>query len=202
MNESTRARLLQHAGRLFAAGGYEGTSVREITSTADANLGAVTYHFGSKRKLYEAVLDQLLGSFADRIESVSHGSDTARERLCEIIHVIFQFFAEYPEAPRLIIRELARAGEPPPVAVRHARRNLTNISDVIREGQQSGELRDVEPVLAVFTMLSQSIWFALVRRQLSAVTGIPLDKPESAGLMERHITEVVLRAFQRDGAAQ
>jgi AcrR family transcriptional regulator len=59
MNESTRERILEHARRLFAEKGFDATSVREITRAAGANLGAITYHFGSKESLYDAVLDQV-----------------------------------------------------------------------------------------------------------------------------------------------
>jgi TetR/AcrR family transcriptional regulator, regulator of cefoperazone and chloramphenicol sensitivity len=51
----TRERLLDTAERLFAEGGFAGTSVREITDAAGANLGAVNYHFRSKESLYAEV---------------------------------------------------------------------------------------------------------------------------------------------------
>ncbi len=52
----TKARILDTAEELFMEHGYEGTSIRAITRQARANLGAVTYHFGSKKNLYEEVL--------------------------------------------------------------------------------------------------------------------------------------------------
>ena len=51
----TRQRLLDAAERLFAKRGFAGTSVREITDAAGANLGAVNYHFRSKENLYAEV---------------------------------------------------------------------------------------------------------------------------------------------------
>lgn len=47
----TRERLLQAAEKLYAEQGFEGTSLRDLTSAADANLAAVNYHFGSKKSL-------------------------------------------------------------------------------------------------------------------------------------------------------
>ncbi len=190
---------MAEARKLFADKGFDGTSVRDLTSRAGANLGAITYHFGSKRHLYDAVLDELLGSFADHIERTTSGPGGAAERLKQVVHTIFRFFTDHPEAPPMLLRVLAREGGPPPVAVKHARRNLAAITAVVREGQQGGELRDIEPVLATFTILSQSIWFALVRRQLATVTGMPLEQPEQSTVMEHHIRDVVTRAFVHEG---
>ncbi len=53
----------------------------------------------------------------------------------------------------------------------------------------------MEPMLAAFTVLSQSIWFALVRRELGAIAGRRLETRESGEQMERHIADVVRRAF-------
>ena len=48
----TRRRVLDAAGRVFAARGFRDATVADICRSAGANVAAVNYHFGSKRKLY------------------------------------------------------------------------------------------------------------------------------------------------------
>ena len=43
---STKTKILDAAEILFADKGFNGTSLREITSQAEVNLAAVNYHFG------------------------------------------------------------------------------------------------------------------------------------------------------------
>jgi AcrR family transcriptional regulator len=57
----TADRILHEATRLFAARGYEGTSVRAISEAAETNVNAVSYHFGGKQALYEAVIARFGG---------------------------------------------------------------------------------------------------------------------------------------------
>lgn len=57
---STRNLILDTAERLFVQQGFNGTSMRQITSEADVNLAAVNYHFGSKESLVQAVLKRRL----------------------------------------------------------------------------------------------------------------------------------------------
>ena len=56
----TRERILDAGERLFMAHGYEGTSMRQITSEASVNLAAVNYHFGSKESLIQEVFRRRL----------------------------------------------------------------------------------------------------------------------------------------------
>lgn len=59
MNEAnvreTKDRILDAAEALFARQGIEATSLRQITSEAEANLAAVNYHFNSKEELVKNV---------------------------------------------------------------------------------------------------------------------------------------------------
>ena len=56
----TRERILDAGERLFMIHGYEGTSMRLITSEASVNLAAVNYHFGSKESLIQEVFRRRL----------------------------------------------------------------------------------------------------------------------------------------------
>ncbi|HSR53090.1 MAG TPA: TetR family transcriptional regulator [Acidobacteriota bacterium] len=57
---TTQERILDAAERLFARDGFDGTSVRAITSKAGVNLAAAHYHFGSKEALIRAVFARRL----------------------------------------------------------------------------------------------------------------------------------------------
>lgn len=76
----TRTRILDAAEELFMLHGFEGTSMRHLTSNAGVNLAAVNYHFGSKDALIEAVFRRRLDPMnaarvaaLDRLEGASEG---------------------------------------------------------------------------------------------------------------------------------
>jgi len=58
--ETTRERILRAAERIYAASGFHGMSLRDVTLLAGVNLAAVNYHFGSKDKLIFALADRRL----------------------------------------------------------------------------------------------------------------------------------------------
>lgn len=56
----TKTRILDGAEQLFAREGFHNTSLRAITSLAEANLASANYHFGSKDALLQAVIERRL----------------------------------------------------------------------------------------------------------------------------------------------
>ncbi len=57
LTDTTRERIVEAAGEIFAERGYDLTTVRDICQAAGANVAAVNYYFGDKQRLYvEAVV--------------------------------------------------------------------------------------------------------------------------------------------------
>ena len=59
---STKQRILDSAESLFARHGFAGASLRQVTASAQVNLAAVNYHFGSKENLINEVFRRRLDS--------------------------------------------------------------------------------------------------------------------------------------------
>ena len=66
-DQSTRQRLLEAAGQVFAEKGFKSATVREICDRADVNIAAVNYYFQGKKRLY--------------IEAVKHAHSQGLEKL-------------------------------------------------------------------------------------------------------------------------
>jgi len=76
---STKDKILDAAEIFFADKGFNGTSLREITSQAEVNLAAVNYHFGSKKELIKAVMSRYMNELSPKLESslqaLSHSNE-------------------------------------------------------------------------------------------------------------------------------
>jgi AcrR family transcriptional regulator len=63
-----QVQIIMTAERLFAEHGFTGTSVRDIAQSAQVNVAMISYYFGSKEKLLEAVFSYRIGSSTIQLE--------------------------------------------------------------------------------------------------------------------------------------
>jgi AcrR family transcriptional regulator len=79
----TRARLLDAALDLLAERGEDAISLRELTGAAQANVAAVSYHFGSLKSLCDEAVEYALERYlASQEEAISTlGGDASLEDL-------------------------------------------------------------------------------------------------------------------------
>ena len=63
--QRTRTRLLDAALDQLACRGEEGVNLRQLTDAAEANVAAVSYHFGSLKSLCDAAIEHALKRYLD-----------------------------------------------------------------------------------------------------------------------------------------
>jgi len=180
--DATRTRLLHTAQRLFAEQGYAGTSVRQITAQARANLGAVTYHFGTKERLHHAVLTGLFTPLAEQAPLA------ALER---IVIIYFEYFQEHPDLPRLMLQELSQAGPFPPELARLQGKVREAIVTLISRGQADGSVRPGIPMLMALGVVAQPVFVAVARRAMTHVAGLDPADPAVLAQAAQHAAQFV-----------
>jgi AcrR family transcriptional regulator len=187
----TRYRLLEVAREFFAERGYEGTTVRDVTVAAEANLAAVGYHFGSKQGLYQEVLRSQVGPLGLRIEAVCRSSSPPLARLEGVVRAVFDHIRMRPQMPALIVREMASGREVNPALVGTFRQLLPVITGVITEGQRDRTIRPGDPILLTLSVMAQPIYFNLARPVIAAVAGLEVGDPATAERMADHAATVI-----------
>lgn len=191
------------AGRdLFAAYGYRGASVRAITGRAEANLGAVTYHFGSKAGLYDAVLEHTLTPLRERLRAAASTDGSPLERVQAFVRAFFEHLFEHPDMRGLMLQTLS-TGEPIPEAVLVTfRANFGLLTRLIREGQAVGEIRDGDPMLLALATATQPVALNLVRPVLEQAGAVRFESEQARDRLVENAIRFVVEALAAPGTKQ
>ena len=88
-DEETRERLIQAAVQLFSERGFKHVTVREICTTAGANVAAINYHFRDKFGLYTAVIDTAIQAMRSATQAAKEAGEgrSAEQKLRAHIRV-------------------------------------------------------------------------------------------------------------------
>ncbi|MEN1729126.1 MAG: TetR/AcrR family transcriptional regulator [Pseudomonadota bacterium] len=99
----TRERFIQAATRLFSERGFYGASMDQIAREVGLTKQAMIHHFGTKEKLYGAVLEDISERLMD--ELAKQGKETP-VTFPESIQQIFRYTRKNPLESRVLMREL------------------------------------------------------------------------------------------------
>src|SRR6476620_2786204 len=114
--ERTRTRLMEAALDLIAERGEEAVTLRELTDAADANVAAVSYHFGALKSLCDAAIGQALERYLDAQQAAvsALGPESTLEELAAVFAQPMISALTEGGRDRAVIRIVARAGIDPP----------------------------------------------------------------------------------------
>lgn len=100
----TRKKLIDVARRAFAEYGYADTSMDKLTAEAGLTRGALYHHFGDKRGLFAAVVDQIDSQMAEYAQQHLEQPDDLWEGLLLEGQTYIQN-ALNPEFQRIVLRD-------------------------------------------------------------------------------------------------
>jgi AcrR family transcriptional regulator len=112
----TQARLVEAALDLVSERGEEGVTLREVTHAADANVAAVSYHFGSLKSLCDVATEHALERYLEaQEEAVSAiGPESTLEELARAFAAPMTSALAAGGRDLAVMRIVARAGLDPP----------------------------------------------------------------------------------------
>jgi AcrR family transcriptional regulator len=80
-----RAQLIEAATPVFAKKGLHGVSVRELAAGCGCNVSMISYYFGGKDGLYEAVLREVFSGMLQMVE-VAKSTLSAADKFKEYVY--------------------------------------------------------------------------------------------------------------------
>ncbi len=127
-----RESLLSAAREVFVESGYHAAAMDDIAARAGVTKPVLYQHFGSKRDLYLAVLDNGAEQFLEAVGKALKSTENNRDRVTATINAYLKFITHDDEAYRLVFQsDLVNA---PDVRERVHRVNVLSaelVSDVI-----------------------------------------------------------------------
>jgi len=178
--EANRARIIKAAIDEFASRGFKGASMDAIAARTHTTRAMINYYFGSKEKVYLAVLEHVYAEIrqAESLLDLDHLPPV--DAIRRIVEFTFNYYLDHEGFVRLVVAENQARG-------RHFRKSkamrslnrpiIDTLARVIARGQAEGSFRaDADPVevhmaiaaLGMFNVTNQYTFGAIFQRDMGA----------------------------------
>lgn len=178
--EANRARIIRAAMAEFASRGFKGASMDAIAARTHTTRAMINYYFGSKEKVYLAVLEHVYSEIRQAEIDLDLDHLAPVDAICRIVEFTFLYYVKHEEFVRLVVAENQARG-------RHFRKSkamrslnrpiIDTLARVIARGQVDGTFRgDADPVdvhmaiaaLGMFNVTNQYTFGAIFQRDMGA----------------------------------
>jgi AcrR family transcriptional regulator len=178
-----RERLFRAALTLFGKKGYAETTVEDITETADVGKGTFFNYFPSKEHVLTAFAEMQL----QKLEKVVRGAQQSNLSMRQVLRALVLRLTEEPIRNPAIVRALLQANLSS-VPVRGAmlrihERNRALLAQLIRHGQERGEIRTDLPPEEIAQVWRQTIFGTLLFWSLVGDTSLTRRIEQSINLL-------------------
>ncbi|VXB88603.1 TetR family transcriptional regulator [Flavobacterium sp. 9AF] len=123
--------------KLFAEKGFDGTSIREIAKAADINVAMVSYYFGSKEKLLEAIILYRVSAFRIMLENIQAEAISSKEKIEKFVALYIKRIYQNRDIYQILHYEIINQNRTSnfPAFSEIKKNNLKLLEEIIKEGQ-------------------------------------------------------------------
>jgi len=174
--EQTRAAILHAALHEFAAEGVAGARTDAIARAAGVNKALLYYYFRNKETLYGAVLDQVFSGLFAAVGSALDRDLPPREKVLAWAGAHFDYVASEPIFPRVVLREMMRAGRAGSphirrIAQKYLRPIQLRLMELFHEGVAAGDFRPVSPPHFIVSVVAMNVFYFSAAPMLREMMG-------------------------------
>lgn len=193
--EANRARILAAAVAEFASRGFKGASMDAIAARTSTTRALINYYFGSKEKLYLAVLERVYAEIREAERHLELDHLPPVDAIRRIVEFTYNYYVEHEDFVRLVVAENQAKGRhmKRSPALRTINRPIVDLlSAVIARGQADGVFRaDVDPIdvhmtiaaLGIFNVTNQFTFSAIFQRAMGAKGDVPGRRRQVADIV-------------------
>jgi AcrR family transcriptional regulator len=154
-NSTKKEIIIEKAAKLFREKGFGAASMRDIAETVGVEAASLYNHIQSKSEILQAICFKIANEFISHLEDVERNAESTLKKMETIIRFHIRMMLEQYEYVYISDHEWRHLPEPYLSNFLNQRRSYRKrLGDIIQEGINKNEMKNIEPYVAVLTILS------------------------------------------------
>ena len=154
-----REEFVQESLKLIHKKGFKATTIRDLAEMMDCDVANVYNYIDSKQGLLESHLFEINSEFHKQVDLITSSSYPPIEKIKKLISLYVEITVTRPLEAALLVNEWRNLKEPKLTEFIKARESFERkVKKIIIEGINDGTLRQMDPELTTYSMLSSVRW--------------------------------------------
>jgi len=197
---NARQALIESAINNFAAKGFAGARVDEISTEAGVNKQLVYHYFSSKQGLYQAALEHVYSEIRAKEKTLSLEALDPRTAMEQLVGFSFDYLQDHPEFIALLEDENRNQGryilESAELRSMHSP-FIEMLQETLDRGVRGGLFPPGYDAIHLYISIAGiSYFFFSNNHTLSAIFGTPLGTPQAYAARRAHVIAFVMNALR------
>jgi AcrR family transcriptional regulator len=189
-DESTEARILAAAKKIFVQKGMAGARMQDIADEAGINKALLHYYFRNKEKLFEVIFLEAAAKLFPKINSIFSSDLPLFEKIEKFCEEYITIIMDNPYLPLFVLNEINR--DPAYFMTKmwpgKSRPDPSKFLAQLEREVKKGTIRRISPLHLLMNLISMSI-FPFVARPMMQMT-LGLDELQFRAAMEQRKKEI------------
>jgi AcrR family transcriptional regulator len=189
--------ILLVAEKLFANNGFDGTSIREISTAANVNVAMVSYYFGSKEKLLESLIVYKTRDLKIKLEKLFKEDLHPIKKIEKFIEFYIEKIDQHRDMHHILQFEITSKKRAMDFEsfTEVKKSNLCSLQKIISEGQSQGVFRkDINVNLITPTILGTYFYFQMNKPFFSETLALDTEEKHDNYIKDqltKHIQQTI-----------
>jgi AcrR family transcriptional regulator len=154
-NHTKKEVIIEKASKLFREKGFGAASMRDLAEHVGVEAASLYNHIQSKAEILQTICFKVANEFMSNLEKEEFSNQSTLKKMEAIIRLHIHMMLNQYEYVYIADHEWRHLPEPYLSNFLNQRRNYRKrLGDIIEEGIAKGEMKHIEPYVAVLTILS------------------------------------------------
>ena len=186
--------ITKKATRLFKEKGFSATTMRDLAEAIGIEAPSLYNHISGKSEILQEICYKVANLFTSNLDNVGAGQQSILNKIEQIVRFHIRMMLDEYESVYISDHEWKHLSEPYLSNFKNQRRNYrSKLAEMIQEGITRKEIKNIDPYIAVLTILS-------------AIGGIEMwhrsKKDVDANTLEENIITILIGGIQEHPVEQ
>jgi AcrR family transcriptional regulator len=191
---ASRERIHATALRLFARYGYDAVSLQMIADEVGLHKSTLFHHYASKLEIVDEVLNQIVERVLGWLERVRRVQPPTLEAFFEAMDELLDFFADQPDAARLLVSAMSVPPDSELASAGSAERVIefySGLAGWLSDARKLGVIRHVSIRQTIPNLMGIVLFYPAVAGDLHQLVGPDPFSPRARAVRKAEVRRMI-----------